>query len=356
MKKKPPLFLYILLTLLAGCSLAAFLSGGLDTAGIFTDPVRLWKRIVRPLMRLTVFISIGLFVGQFIEGIGWTDRLGVMARPFMRWGHLSRHMGAVFTTAFFSGTTSLSMLMSFHQEGKLSRREITLSVLLNTFPSFFLHLPTTFFIILPLVGKAGAIYLLLTFGAALLRLGAALTCTHFMLPESSGYYHEKSAQDKEWKKLVRETGKKFISRLTNILMIVLPVYLIIVLISDMGFFLWLRKSLALGITSTFVPIDAMSIVIFSLLTEFTSGYAAAGAMLDTGTLTIFQTVIALLLGNLIAAPVRALRHQMPYYMGIFSPGLGVRLMLASQSLRIGSLIIAGLIYVFVMNMFILGCA
>jgi hypothetical protein len=43
-------------------------------------------------MRLTVFISIGLFVGQFIEGMGWTNRLSVMARPFMRWGHLSHQM------------------------------------------------------------------------------------------------------------------------------------------------------------------------------------------------------------------------------------------------------------------------
>jgi hypothetical protein len=91
-------------------------------------------------------------------------------------------------------------------------------------------------------------------------------------------------------------------------MIVLPVYLIIALISDMGFFLWLRKSFAQGFTNTFIPIEAMSIVIFSLVAEFTSGYAVAGAMLDAGTLTVFQTVLALLLGNIISAPVRAFRH------------------------------------------------
>jgi hypothetical protein len=259
-------------------------------------------------------------------------------------------MGAVFTTAFFSGTTSLSILMSFYQEGKLSRREITLSVLLNTFPSFFLHLPTTFFIILPLVGKAGAIYLLLTFAAALLRLCVVLTWTHFALPKSDGYVHEKKTKEHNWKILLRKTGKKFKTRITRILIIVLPVYLIIVLISDMGFFLWLRQIFARGFSSLFVPVEAMSIVVFSLVAEFTSGYAAAGAMLDAGSLNIFQTVMALLLGNIIAAPVRALRHQMPYYMGIFTPGLGIRLMLASQGFRIGSLIIAGFIYVLAMKM------
>ena len=345
MKSRPPVFLYTFLALLAGCAFMAYWSGALDTIPVFKEQARLWERVIWPLMKLTGFISIGLFIGLMVEGMGWTERLAFMARPFMRWGHLSHQMGAVFTTAFFSGTASLSMLMSFHQEGSINRKEITLSVLMNTFPSFFLHLPTTFFVILPLTGKAGAIYLLLTFGAAILRLAAILTCTHFILPESPGHSHEKTSEVRDWKKLFRETAKKCMSRLANILMIVLPVYLIVALISDMGFFLWLRKSLALGISSAFIPVEAMSIVIFSLVAEFTSGYAAAGAMLDAGTLDTFQTVLALLLGNIIAAPVRALRHQLPYYMGIFSPGLGVYLMLASQGFRITSLAGVGLIFI-----------
>ena len=349
MKRKPPIFLYIILGLLITCTLMILLSSSLDVTGLIKNPDRLLVRVVWPLIRLTIFISIGLFVAQIIEGMGWINRLTVMARPFMRWGHLTDQMGAVFTTAFFSGTASLSMLMSFHQDGRMSRKEMTLTVLLNTFPTFFLHLPTTFFILLPLVGRAGALYLALTFGAALLRLLAVITCTHFILPKSPGKYQRQRSDKRPLKELIRETGNKFKSRLARILMIVLPVYLIIALISDMGFFLWLRKSLAYGISSTFVPIEAMSIVIFSLVAEFTSGYAAAGAMLNAGTLNVFQTVLALLLGNIIAAPVRALRHQMPYYMGIFSPKMGIFLMLASQAFRIFSLIVVGLLFIFTVN-------
>lgn len=349
MKKNSPFFIYIFLAILAGCAFMAYWSGTIDTIPVFKEQARLWEKVIRPLMRLTGFISIGLFIGLMVEGMGWTERLAVMARPFMRWGHLSQQMGAVFTTTFFSGTASLSMLMSFYQDGSLNRREVTLAVLLNTFPSFFLHLPTTFFIILPLTGKAGAIYLGLTFGAALLRLITIVTCSHFVLPLSGVVYNEKIFENKNWKGMAREAGKKLKSRLGKILMIILPVYLIIVLVSDMGFFLWLRKSLALGISSAFIPVEAMSVVIFSLVAEFTSGYAAAGAMLDAGTLDTFQTVLALLLGNIIAAPVRALRHQMPYYMGIFSPGLGAYLMLISQAFRIVSLMAVGLIFILGIN-------
>ena len=349
MKSRPPLFLYTFLALLAGCALMAYWSGALDTIPVFKEEARLRERVIWPLMRLTGFISIGLFIGLAVEGMGWTERLAVMARPFMRWGHLSHQMGAVFTTAFFSGTASLSMLMSFYQEGSLNRREVTLAVLLNTFPSFFLHLPTTFFVILPLTGKAGAIYLCLTLAAALLRLITIVTWSHFVLPLSEAVYSEKIFENKNWKGMALEAGKKLKSRLGKILMIILPVYLIIVLVSDMGFFLWLRKSLALGIGSAFIPVEAMSVVIFSLVAEFASGHAAAGAMLDAGTLDTFQTVLALLLGNIIAAPVRALRHQVPYYMGIFSPGLGTYLMLISQAFRLVSLVAVGLIFIIGVN-------
>lgn len=108
--------------------------------------------------------------------------------------------------------------------------------------------------------------------------------------------------------------------------------------------------MAQSISTTFIPIEAMSVVIFSLVAESTSGYAAAGAMLDTGTMDVFQTVLALLLGNIIAAPVRALRHQMPYYMGIFSPGIGIYLIVASQGFRIVSLMTVGLVFIMGGNM------
>jgi hypothetical protein len=297
-------------------------------------------------MRLTFFISIGLFAGQVIEGLGWTNRLTLLARPFMRRARLSPPMGAAFTTAFVSGTASLSMLMAFHREGSLNRRELTLSVLLNTFPSFFLHLPTTFFIILPLAGKAGLLYLILTLLAALMRLAAVLAASRALLPRPSGAYESAAGGGEiSWRKVLLETSGKFRDRILRILIIVLPVYLIVVIVSDMGLFAWMRRALTGQFTSAFIPIEAFSVVLFSLVAEFTSGYAAAGAMLESGALTAPQTVLALLCGNILAAPVRALRHQLPYYMGIFTPRLGLGLMIASQAFRLLSLALVGGLFV-----------
>jgi hypothetical protein len=90
---------------------------------------------------------------------------------------------------------------------------------------------------------------------------------------------------------------------------------------------------------SFLPVEAASVVIFSVAAEFTSGMAAAGALLDAGALTVPQTVIALMLGSMVATPFRALRHQLPSHAGIFSPGLGGELLVLSQGLRILSLLV-----------------
>ena len=93
--------------------------------------------------------------------------------------------------------------------------------------------------------------------------------------------------------------------------------------------------------------ESLSVVILSFAAEFTSGFAAAGALLDAGVLTVKQTVLALLIGNILAFPIRALRHQLPRYIGIFSPKMGTQLLLMGQGLRVTSIIMMGVLYYFV---------
>jgi len=344
-KKKPPWLLYGILTTLLVLAWLAIYLGGQHIPSVFKDPAFLWKRLAKPLLRMTFLISLGLFAGQVIEGSGWTGRLSRIVRPLMRWGHLSDASGASFTTAFVSGTAAQAMLVGFYEEGTLTRREVILTSLMNGLPAYFLHLPTTFFIILPLAGQAGLLYLLLTLVASLLRTAGLVAYSRIVLPPRQLEMAKQAAGRKPWKKVFQETWQKFLKRLQRIMLLVVPVYLVVMLVSQLGFFTWLRLKLAGGITSAVVPVEAMSVVIFSLVAEFTSGFAAAGALLEAGTLAIRETVIALLLGNVVATPVRALRHQLPYYMGIFRPRLGVSLIALWQTLRVISVVIVGGAYI-----------
>jgi hypothetical protein len=74
--------------------------------------------------------------------------------------------------------------------------------------------------------------------------------------------------------------------------------------------------------------------------------AAAGALLDNGSLGARQVVLALLAGNVLSSPMRAVRHQFPFYAGIFTPGLAAKLITYNQVFRTGSIILVGLFYYF----------
>ena len=300
-----------------------------------------------------LFIGIGLVVGQVIEATGWTRYLGALAAPIFKFGNLGRRCSAAFITAFISGVAANSMLLAFYKEGKINRRQLFLSNFTNQFPAYFLHLPTTFFIVIPLTGRAGVLYFLITFAATMLRTILFLIYGHLhpqiqvkevdnddtpatIVPES-----------KKKKHIWKDIQRKLPGRIAHIVIYVVPIYSFVFVLNAMGAFRAVRLWLANYVATQVIPMEALSVVIISFAAEFTSGFAAAGALLNAGILTTKQTVLALLIGNIVAFPIRALRHQLPRYIGIFSPKMGTQLLLLGQGFRILSLVFVGVIYYFI---------
>ena len=296
-----------------------------------------------------LFITIGLLIGQVIEASGWTKTLAALARPLFRFGRLGDHCGAAFTAAFFSGVTANAMLLDFFKEDIITRKQLFLSNFINQLPAFFLHLPTTFFIVIPLTGWAGAIYFLITFLAVVLRTILFLVFGRMALPPweneagnapDRALTGQKNAINNIWQCIKSRLPR----RIARITVYVVPIYSLVFVLNAMGMFKLMREALAGYVVTSFMPMESLSVIILSFAAEFTSGFAAAGALLEAGVLTVKQTVLALLIGNILAFPVRALRHQLPRYIGIFSPKMGTQLLLLGQGFRIISLIIVGIIY------------
>ncbi|UCD79105.1 MAG: nucleoside recognition protein [Desulfobacterales bacterium] len=306
-------------------------------------------RLLWPLTRLMIFITIGLLVGQIIEAAGWTKTLAVLARPMFRFGHLGNHCSAAFTAAFFSGVSANAMLLDFFKEGKITRSQLYLSNFVNQMPAFFLHLPTTFFIVIPLTGLAGAMYFFITFLAVVLRTMLFLVYGHFRLPASNGEVTDAVSQTErgtagQFKEIWPRIKARLPGRLSRITLYVVPIYVLVFVLNAMGMFRLLREALTGFVVTTFMPMESLSVIILSFTAEFTSGFAAAGALLEAGILTVKQTVVALLIGNILAFPVRALRHQLPRYIGIYSPKMGTEILFLGQGFRVLSIIAVGIIY------------
>ena len=331
--------------MLAGVAgLFAYLA--LSGAGDLLDPGLLWNKLAKPLLRLLVMLGAGLLVGQALESLGLSARIGRIAGPVIRRAHLPAEAGASFAAAFVSGIAANTLLYTSWQEGKLDKRQLILANVLNaSLPAYFLHLPSTFFIVYALLGDAALVYFGLTLLAAVLRSVVIVLIGGATLPPSDYRFAESGAKRVDWREVAMDTWTKFLTRFRRLLMIILPVYVLIFLLVRSGFFPWLGETLARWVSSEVLPVEAMSVVVFSVVAEFTSGFAAAAALLHTGGLTLQQAVVALLMGNMVATPVRVLRHQLPHYLGIYSPGVGMTLLAIGQGTRVASVLLVTIFYI-----------
>jgi hypothetical protein len=311
------------------------------------------RKVVWPLTRLLGVMALSLSLSAVVEGMGWSSVVARLSRPMMRLGRLSDQSGAAFTTAFISGVAANTLLWNAYQEGRMPKRELFLANLLNVgLPAYTLHLPTTFAIIVPLAGPAGLMYMGLTFFAALMRSVFVLACGRVLLRPPAkeclpGTYcnHAEIEGGKPKRDAIAGLLRRYLSeRLRRIAMYTVPIYLLVVLLQQWGFFVWLQEESATVIRSGVIPVEGLSVVVFSIVAEFAAGAAAAGAMMQAGVLTVKETVIALLLGNVIATPVRSLRHQLPGYLGVFRPAMGAKILLLGQTLRVMSMIVTGFLF------------
>ena len=68
-------------------------------------------------------------------------------------------------------------------------------------------------------------------------------------------------------------------------------------------------------------------------------FSLAASLAASGALNTNEIIMALLVGNILSSPVRAVRHQFPSYAGFFGPGAAVTLVAANQICRAASLVI-----------------
>jgi len=342
----------------------------------------LWDGLFWPLLRLTFFISVALMVGILIESLRWTRYAAKLADPLARRARLKDISAASFTMAFFSGITANTMLADAHEKGELSDRELILSNLFNSLPTYFLHLPTIFFIASPFIGSAAYTYVGLTALASVLRTMGIVFAGKFLLPplpegclpcrlaEIEG--ETKPKVKITWQRLKRRPGpvvlivrrrlasnlgralgvawKRFIKRLPKILYVTCPIYTLFFVLKQLGMFAWIQSAMAGGVPLfTFLPPEALSIVAFHMAAEFTAGLAVASALIADTSLTQVQVILALMLGNVLSSPVRAFRHQFPYYAGIFRPRMAFKLILYNQLSRSLTIALVGTTYALIMH-------
>jgi len=296
---------------------------------------------------LLLAISASLLLACFIESMNWTSRLAVLAAPVVRFARLSESSGAAFALSFFSSLAANAMLAEAYEKQKISSRELLLANVFNSLPAYFIHLPTTFFLAFSLIGSAAFLYVSLTAGAAFLRTAAVSLISRQLLPEqpapvSSGQRQEEPTG---WRVAWQRAAARFRKRIRNIILCTAPIYLLFHALAAAGFFRLLEEFIAAQAAfPSWLSPKAASIIVLQIMAEFTAGLAAASALLQDGSMDARQVILALLIGNILSSPVRAMRRQFPAYAGLFRPRPALLLILSSQGGRAASLMLTAFLY------------
>ncbi|MBQ7738995.1 MAG: hypothetical protein IJT59_05025 [Desulfovibrionaceae bacterium] len=309
--------------------------------------VNLWSNLIYPLLRLLCGLAIGIFIANLLESLNWTYFLQRLSTPLAKSANLGPCAATAFSLAFISPNQANAYLSEQYAAQKISWPELVIANLFNSLPAYLAHLPTLFLLIFPVIGASAAIYVGLCLLSALLRTLLTLTGSRLFLPNSSLKWEteQKNLSKIGFGLACQKAWQRFCRRLPKLLIYTVPIYIIIYLLQINGVFAaanqWLTEQ---NFFKTFFSPEACSIIFLHLLAELGSALGAAGALLSTQSLSTQEVIFALLIGNILSTPIRAIRHQLPAYAGFYTPSVGLQLIVINQLLRASSLLLLTVLY------------
>lgn len=308
----------------------------------------IYQKLFLPLFRLVATMTIGLLIASLLESLHWTRFISRISSPLAQLAHLRDVASTSFALAFFSPAASNSLLAESHAKGEMSRRELVLANLFNSSPTFLVHLPTLFSLIFAFLGTRAFIYVGLSFVAAALRTLGTVLAGRILLPpvsETVTSQNEISSKRNNWKESIKKTVKRFKKRISKLLIYTIPIYCLFFAAQQAGWFTITEEWLA-GHSSwlSFLNPKAVSIVAMYLLSESGAALSAAAFLGTNGELAPQEIILALLVGNILSTPMRAVRHQFPSYAGYFAPSMALTLVVMNQLCRAGSMILVTVVY------------
>jgi hypothetical protein len=126
--------------------------------------------------------------------------------------------------------------------------------------------------------------------------------------------------------------------LKRLLIYVIPTFVVMATLEYFRFFSLLARKMPTLFSLKIFPPEAMMIVSAQALNLYNGAIAAAN-FIHAGSITPQQAVMIILLGSLITAPIRTLKHALPTYISILGARPGLIMAVSTQVLRILFLLI-----------------
>jgi cobalamin biosynthesis Co2+ chelatase CbiK len=303
-----------------------------------------WPRKAFLMFDLAIMVILGIFIGQILEQLGVIKSLGFITYPVTRLGKLPPETSPAFLFALQSGAMANSMLAAGRDTGKLTKRETYTSVFVVSSMSLLVHLPTY---VVPIGAALGWKATAILFGVRILAILVQLACILFV---SRMLFHAGIGQARLEGNVTTERAKKQHSRrsaggtfckrvwinskktIVRFALFLIPTFFVVALLEQSGFFIWFAHHAArLDIFGTMPSQSA--IIIGAQALNLYNGAAVAGSLVQSEFITTKVAVLVLLIGSLLTAPIRTLKHSMGSYVAVLGPRPGMIMAVLTQATR-----------------------
>ncbi|WP_342591047.1 nucleoside recognition domain-containing protein [Methanohalophilus levihalophilus] len=285
------------------------------------------------LIKVIPPIIIGVLVMDFVVEMGWVKKIGFIASPLMRFGHLREEIGLSFITSFGSSAAGNSMIARLHDDNHIDRRETIVATMVNSFPSSIVLSRDLLPVVVTLLGTTGLIYLGIVILIGFLKTLMALLAARFLLTPRSFeeiHYHREKISYREG---VSKTLRRSKPSLTRITLTLIVVSILVFQLMETGIFDWIASIMRESFLVGYVPAEGLPIIAGWFASNI-AAYTIAGNLMTADILSTRDIILALLVGRVLASIPR-IKSMMPYYVGIFRPNLGIRIMFVSLAMQNG---------------------
>ena len=280
-------------------------------------------------------IFLGIVLVNILENLGWTKRIGWIAKPFTRLGRLKEASGVSFIVAFGSPSSANAMLMQLFRENKIDKKEMYVASLANTFPAALMHWRSMLPVLIPILGLTGILYFVTFVFIGFIKTIFVLIVGRFILKGNTDLLQAENPVIVKLKpiELFKKSIKQGWPLMKRVIFITIPTTILIFWLIDIGVFEWLTLHIQ-GVTKFFpIPVEGLSIAA-AYFGQTIAAYTIAGNMLAAGAISAKNIILALLLGQVLSSVISAFRYSAPYYVGIFGTKMGAELLIYSSLIRI----------------------
>ncbi len=277
-------------------------------------------------MGSVMFIS--LFGVEVLMQLGLMKHLRPVGKPVAKLANLPSESAITFLAGIGSMIAAHTMAAQFHEDGKLTDRELIVTGVLNTVPFHFketltFQLP----IVLPLLGvELCLIYIAAFWMAGLIKLTFVIGYGRLEIQRRHGLDDafdlmecdpaDPDCIQRSFLQILADawnTRKKMFSRMITLLA---AVTMIVQLLMHSGMMQAFER-LILPMTTLFNLPPAVVAPVSAYILSPTVGITYMSSLLGEHLVTPFQAIVALLAAGVLMIPVTRLRRTLPRYMAIF---------------------------------------